>query len=538
MNQLPLPKTIAGKETAKMPRRRQISIIGANGAGKTLFMKEMMRLCENRAFCLSSISSLASVSQDLSESPLPGSIDDLYREAALHQPYMRTDAVSQIDKLTFMLFTDEFEYLLSVKSDNAANKKKIELKPTKLDLLKRLWERIFPDNKIVRHQGRLMFSTASGCDLIPASALSQGERTVLYYIAGVLYAMPEAVIFIDSPSLFVHPSVANNLWNAIEELRSDCIFVYNSVDMDFVGSRTENTCVWVKSYDAGQKAWDYEVLPGSMLTEDIFLQLAGSRKPVLFIEGDATHSIDVKLYTLVFQDHTVRPLGSCDKVIETTRTFNDLKYMHHLDSRGIVDRDRRSDTEVAYLRKKNILVPEVAEVENIFLIENIVKTMARRRGRDPEKVMARVKKEIFKMFKHKADEQTLQHVRHKMKRDVLCKIDARFTCITALETHIRTLINQLQPRFHYNALREQFAAMIRDSDYNGVLKVFNHKPMLTDCMVAQLLGYKSKDEYISGVIAAIKGGGHDGERIRSSVMHCLGLSPGGDNTFFHTENKD
>lgn len=528
MSRLELPRSIGDNPSPELPYRRQVSIIGANGAGKSLFMREMIKLCDGRAYCLSSISSLSLPPDNETENFMPGSIDDLYEKAILQQSYMRADAVSEIDKLTFMLFTDEFEYLLDVKTRQLKQGHKIELKPTKLDQLKRLWEKIFPGNQIVRHKGKLMFSTASGDDLISVTSLSQGERTVLYYVAGVLYAMPNAVIFIDSPSLFVHPSITNNLWNAIEELRSDCTFVYNSVDMEFVGSRTENACIWVKSYDASQKAWDYEVIDSSMMTEEIFLQLAGSRKPVLFIEGDATHSIDAKLYTLVFQDYTVRPLGSCNKVIETTRSFNDLKYMHHLDSRGIVDRDRRTDIEVNYLRRKRILVPDVAEVENIFMLESIIRTMARRRGRDPEKVIARVKKEVFRMFRHKAEEQTLQHVRHKMKRDVECKIDARFTCITALETHIRTLVFQLKPREYYNKIREEFAVMIRDNDYNGILRVFNHKPILSESMVAQLLGFKSKDDYISGVIEILKSNSRDAQIIRKSIKHCLGFEDDND----------
>lgn len=103
-------------------------------------------------------------------------------------------------------------------------------------------------------------------------------------------------------------------------------------------------------------AWEYEVLEPGKLTEGIFVDLIGTRKPVLFIEGDARHSIDARLYPLVFPDKTVRPLGSCDKVIESTRTFNDLKNMHHLESQGIVDRDRRTDPEVDYLRRKSVMV--------------------------------------------------------------------------------------------------------------------------------------------------------------------------------------
>jgi len=33
-------------------------------------------------------------------------------------------------------------------------------------------------------------------------------------------------------------------------------------------------------------------------------------------------------------------------------------------------------------------------------------------------------------------------------------VDARFTCITALETHLRSLVDKLQPREHYNRLRK------------------------------------------------------------------------------------
>lgn len=45
----------------------------------------------------------------------PGSIDALYRESVRQQPYMRTDAVSELDKLVYMIFADELESLLDMK---------------------------------------------------------------------------------------------------------------------------------------------------------------------------------------------------------------------------------------------------------------------------------------------------------------------------------------------------------------------------------------------------------------------------------------
>lgn len=518
MSNIILPPAFPNKDTRVLSGTRRVSLIGGNGAGKSRFMQEMIRLAGNRAYCLSALSASF---PEREESHKEGSVDSLYRKAASRHTYMRTDAVSELDKLIYMVFADELEYLLELKDREIGAGKRIKLQTTKLDIIKRLWEQNFPGNRIMRNKGSLMFATQAGDDLITVSSLSQGEKTVLYYIAAVLYAMPDAVIFIDSPSLFIHPSLISSLWDSIESLRPDCTFVYDSVDIDFVSSRNNSTCIWVKSFDSKQSVWNYEIIRDTPLNEDIFLELAGSRKPVIFIEGDTQHSIDFKLYSLVFRDWNVRPLGSCDKVIETTRTFNDLKNMHHLRSRGIVDRDRRTDIEVGYLRKKEIMVPEVAEVENIFLLESVIRVMARRRGRDAEKIVRRVKKEVIHTFKQKADQQALQHARHKVKRDVECKIDARFSCITALETHLKSLVFKLEPRRNYNRLREQFAAMVRDNDYDAILKVFNHKPMLPDSGVHQLLGYRSRDEYVNGVLDALRQGGKDADTLRNAVRHCL-----------------
>lgn len=513
-----LPPRIDAAAPPVLAPSRQITLIGANGSGKSMFMDSLIEQCPGRAFC---VSALGADFPEKRISPLPGSIDMLYARAIATQPYLKDSAVSEIDKLAFLLFADELEYLLSVKSERLGGGA-VELRPTRLDRLAQLWRRIFPGSRVVRRHGRLMFANESGGDLIAPARLSQGEKAVLYYIAAVLYAPANAYIFVDSPSLFIHPSILNTVWTAIEELRRDCTFVYDTVDVNFVASRTHNICIWVRSYNAEQHAWDYDLLRPDNLSDDVFMELIGSRKPVLFIEGDATHSIDVRLYSLVFEDFTVKPLGSCDKVIEATRTFADLRPMHHLESHGIVDRDRRTDAEIGYLQRKNVLVPDVAEVENIFLLEGVVRTMARTRGRDPERVFNKVKKSIMEQFAARIDAQALQHVRHRVKREVECKIDARFSCITAMETHLRSLIHLLRPREQYNSLRAEFQEMLRTGNYRGVLRVFNHKPALADCGVASLLGYSNKDAYIAGVLDALKGESREARALRQTVRHCLG----------------
>lgn len=518
MRSLNLPLKIGENQPPRLPDGRQLTIIGGSGAGKTRFMERLMELTGDRTYCLSAIRAPFPERQ---ESKLKGSIDDLYSQMASKRPYMRMNAVSELEKLIFMLFSDEFEQLMVFK-EKVSKKGVVRKVPlSKLDRLKSIWEKIYPGNKIVTTDGTLLFSTGSGDDLIHAEQLSQGEMAVLYYVAGALYAMPNAVIFIDAPSLFLHPTILNVLWNSIESLRSDCTFVYNSVDVEFVSSRSQNVILWVKSYDAGNKKWDYEIIGPGEIREDLFIELVGSRKPVLFIEGDLTHSIDAKLYPLVFPDYTVKPLGSCDKVIETTRSFNGLTNMHHLESHGIVDRDRRTDKEVEYLRKKSVMVPEVAEVENLFLIEDVIKTMAKVRGKNPDAVVRKVKKRAFSEFQRRLQQQVLEHVRHRIKREVDSKIDGKFSCITALETHLRQLIKILNPRKQYNELHFNFRKIVENEDYNTILKVFNHKPLIAECDVPSLLGFKNKDDYIRGVISQLKLNSNESEKIRNAIRNSF-----------------
>ena len=516
-----LPPTTGKENRPKLPDFRQLTLIGANGAGKTRFMRHMMQQCDDKAY---EMSALQAFYPERNVSELPGSIDAQYSLAQKRSPYLKGEAVSEFDKLMFLLINDECIYLLGHKSRRLFGEEPEPLQPTRIDRLINLWQSLFPGNQILRHQGTLMFSTQAGDDAVSALKLSKGEKAALYYIAATLYAPQGAVVFVDSPSLFLHPALLNAFWNAIERLRPDCRFVYNTYDVSFVNTRTEGVCIWVRGYDAAARTWDYRIMSPGHLSDDLTLQLVGTRRPMLFIEGDAVHSLDAKLYTLVFAECSVRPLGSCDKVIEATRAFSDLKALHHLENAGIVDRDRRTDKEVEYLRGKHILVPEVAEIENLFLLEDVIKTMARMRGRNPDKVFAKVKSAVMQLWEKHIDSQALQHVRHRIKRLAVCRIDGRFGSIRDLERHIAALPEILNPGAIYGGLRREFRRMSAEKDYAGVLKVFNHKPMLTSCGVDRLLGYSGTDAYISGILGALNAGGKTGKELVAAFRKAL-LAP-------------
>jgi hypothetical protein len=216
-------------------------------------------------------------------------------------------------------------------------------------------------------------------------------------------------------------------------------------------------------------------------------------------------------------------LGSCNKVIETVRSFNDLQNFHQLDSHGIVDRDRRSEEEVEYLRKKNIFVPNVAEIENILMLEGVIRAVARHKRRNPDIVFPKVKRRVIDMFTHELKQQALQHVRHRVKHDVELRIDMKFTSINALENHMVELVSEINPRGLYDQLCREFHVYEDDGDYASILRVYNQKQMLNDSNVATLCGFKSKDDYIRGVLNILKGGSENAAAIRTAIKQCFGL---------------
>ena len=512
-----LPKLPDGRQIA-LNDRRQITLIGANGSGKSRFGSWLMTNCGVEAVRLSALKALYANTNDNDNF-----ISLLYSQATDAMPGFTSSAATDFERLTAIMLADEFRELMNYKTGLLLGEKD-DFPKTKLDTTIKMWQEVFPRNKVLRQNGKILFSNEGNDDQYPLLRLSDGEKTVLYYIGATLYAPAGAVILVEDPETFIHPSITATLWNVIEEMRHDCTFIYSTHDVDFAASRIDNTTIWVKAFDPAALTWDYEVIKqGQSLDDGIYLDLLGSRKPVLFIEGDATHSIDSRLYPLIFPEFTVKPLGSCDKVIETVRTFGSLQQLHHLDGRGIVDRDRRTKEEVQYLRKKNILVPNVAEVENIFLIEGVIRAVARHNHKNEHDVASRVKQNIIQLFNHELREQALQHVRHRVKRTVETKIDMKFRNINALEDHMTDLVNEIKPRAMYERMCRDFHDMINDANYGKILQVFNQKNMLGDCNVAQLCGYKSKDDYIKGVLSILKTDSRDAQAIRTAIKATFDL---------------
>lgn len=511
------PRLNAKAMTFDLPHP-SIVVVGANGAGKTRFINSLASHLEGTHMRLNALKALyGNGVNDTSAT----SIDALYRAMTATSSLIRTDLVTEFDRLLALLLTDEVEVLLKQRFGigNPHNS------PTPLERTMRHWQSLFPNNRIHIEQGRMLISSQS--DYYSPDRLSDGERAALYYLGAIQYAPHGAVVIVDSPEMFFHPSTIRTVWDKVESLRPDCTLVYSTHDLSFASSRSNPLSIWVKNYDPAAEVWDYdEIKPGAGLSDELYMSVLGARKPVLFIEGDPVRSLDAKLYPLIFTDYTVASLGGCTQVIEATRSFNSLGAFHSLAARGIVDRDRREESEVRYLRSRKIYVPEVAEIENIFMLPDVIQAVALANGRNPEKAFAQTRQAVMRLFATDLKAQALQHTRHRVKKTLEHRIDGRFASIECLEEHIDDLCHAINPRNIYNQLCLQFKRYEEQGDYNGILAVYNRKSMLSESHVARACGLRddSAKTYTDAIIAILHTDTPEATQIRRAVTHCFGIT--------------
>jgi ABC-type dipeptide/oligopeptide/nickel transport system ATPase component len=494
-----------------------VVIIGANGAGKSLFGKEMGRLHQGPSQRISGVSSLYLNRQE----DVPRNNLDYLQDVLSGRS---VSLLSEYEKLVIRLQSEEFDAAVHFKE--ASKENRTLLPPvTKIDRIQTIWEKMFPHNRLIRTSGFIELASASNLgNHYSAERMSDGERIVFFLIGTVLCAEKEALLVIEEPTLLLHDSIKNSLWDEIEHLRPDCTFVYLTHDIEFASSRTFAKRIWIRSYDADTQVWDYELLATNQsFPEELYMSLLGSRKPILFIEGVEATSIDSRLYPLIFPDYMVKPMGGCQKVIETTKAFRQLKDFHTLESMGIVDRDRRTRGEVEYLNSQHILVPDVAEVENLLLLEPVIRTVAARLRKNPDTVFYQTRDSIIRLFETDLDDQALLHAKHRVRKRLETSLNKKIQTVQELTKHVADLQDSIPVEELYLRLRNKFAAYVEQRDYKSILRVYNQKGMLGQSRLCALLGINNKDNYLNLVLSILKDNGESAETIRIAIKGSLGI---------------
>lgn len=383
--------------------------------------------------------------------------------------------------------------------------KGIKNEQTKLDKVKKVWETLLSHRKLRIRAGVVeSFPSDNPKEIYNAIELSDGERVIFYLLGEVICAPRNSIIIIDEPEMHIHRSLVKNLFDLIENERQDCSFIYLTHDIDFAFSRQNAVKIWTKAYK-GSNVWDYQLLKEeSPIPEQLYLEILGSRKPVIFIEGDNS-SIDYKLYEQVYFDYTLKPLGSCEKVIHSVKSFNEENSFHHIKSFGIIDRDRRTIDDVIRLNSKSIWVLDVAESENLLLLEEVVKSVAKHMGKDPNDVFNKVKANLIEFFNSQLEAQILLHFKETIRKKLIEASNFNQQTISNVIPEIDSNYSSILKQQIFDSIKTEFENIVQSNDYNGVLRVFNLKnALIPNSKICELTDVKNKIGYLKLIITLLK----------------------------------
>ena len=398
-------------------------IIGANGSGKTrlaVYLEEQLgekahRIAAHRALSLNpNVDRIPETKarQYLTYGDSGNSVSISNRKYYRWKNNAPTSLLNDFDRLLQYLFAQQTT--LAVENNQKLNRReKITNSKTKLDILQEVWERLLPLKKlhITADDIRVSSIGIESADY-SASEMSDGERAVFYILGQVLSANEGSILIFDEPELHIHKSIISNLWDEIEKLRPDCSFLMITHDIEFAATRVAKKYV-IRNYYS-DPAWDISEIPDSELDEQTITLILGSRKPILFVEGEKT-SLDMETYRLCYPEWTVIPKGSCKDVIQAVsslRKLNEDMPILNIKCAGIIDRDTRDSSQIQELEGQGIKVLRYSEIENIFSLSSITKKVLEIYGFTGDKLIN--KKEQFKV-------ELLNHIKNELSDNKLEK---------------------------------------------------------------------------------------------------------------------
>lgn len=361
-----------------------VIFVGANGGGKTRLAAHIERqggeaahrVAAHRALSLNP--AVAKVSESMARRGLKyGNNSEnanlTFREGHRWGSKAETKLLNDFDLLLQILFAEQTN--IALETHNKAHAKSGQ-KPefTKFQKLQSIWEILLPHRTLVITGDDIQVKAAGETGSYSAADMSDGERAIFYLIGQTLVAEQNSLLIIDEPELHVHKSIIGDLWDELEAARSDCGFIYITHDIDFAASR-DAIKYSIQAYTS-KPTWEITEVPEDTgFSEELTTLILGSRRPVLFVEGDAG-SLDTSLYRHCFPDRLIIPRGSCDQVIHSVASMRQNADLTRIDCAGLIDADDRSADDIQRLARRGIFVLAVSEIENLLLLPDVSKEIA------------------------------------------------------------------------------------------------------------------------------------------------------------------
>ncbi|MBS6339297.1 MAG: AAA family ATPase, partial [Bacteroides ovatus] len=465
-------------------------IVGANGSGKSHLGAWIEQQSANGEVLRISAQRALSIPDSITIKSEEAAWNKIYYGEELHHDKnykwnwgngLTTKLIDDYDSVLSAIFArlnkEDRAYVIDCKDKEKRGETKADVPQMIIDKITSIWNAIYPHRQIILEDAKIKAKTTSS-EEYHAKEMSDGERVTIYLLGQCLIAPNDMTIIIDEPEIHLHKSIMYRLWDKIEEFCPNKTFIYITHDLDFAASRKEATKIWVKSY-FGNNRWDIKILdPDENIPDSLMFEVLGNRKPVLFVEGERG-SYDNQLYPFVYSNYNIIPCHDCSKVIEITKSFNNerIKNMHNYSIKGLIDRDYMTEAEISCYKESNIYTLDVAEVENLYLIEDIIKLVAENQALEPNETFNQVKQFLFNKFKREYDLQLCSICSREIRHKLQCYTKPSENTMEALEAQAQKIVNSIDIPQIYNQSKQKIDAIVTSQDYDNLLKIYNRKSL-------------------------------------------------------------
>lgn len=482
--------TQAGETILNIEVGTSVVIVGANGSGKTRlasYIEEQLgeathRIAAHRALSLNPL--VAKVSEREAKLGLKTGANHRYATIANRKGNRWSDnapvaLLNDYDYLVQALFAEQTNTSLEThKSVRAGGN--VNANATNFETLKKVWESLLPHRELHISGDDIQVSIDGSSARYSASDMSDGERAVFYMLGQSLVAEPNSLLIFDEPELHVHKSIMSKLWDELEAARPDCAFLFITHDIDFACSRIADKYV-ISKYDPAP-AWEINRVPDdSGFDENTLTLILGSRKPILFIEGNGS-SLDIATFRSCYPSWTVIPRGSCEQVIHSVVTLRHSSSLTRVTCSGIVDADDYSESDSQYLAELGIMVLPLSEIENIFLHPDVARAILNHEGFSGEELESRINRFVCAVMSSIDNAQIEQAVIRFCRRRIdraLKKVD-----LSSADTvsQLKISLNQEISRLNVEELSEYARGIIQtaitEKDLAKLLSIYDNKGLL------------------------------------------------------------
>ncbi len=511
---------------------RSIIIIGANGSGKTRLgvhierqipAQSVQRIAAQKSLAIRDDINI--ISFDKATNLLRFGYQDgspIHKEGHRWGSKPVTHFLSDFDALLQALFSEHSR----VASEHLQGRKlnpNIPVPTTKLERLKTIWDGFLPHRALQIQEAAIQVCSqpSRGAAAYPGSDMSDGERAIFYFLGQSLVAPDNGVIIIDEPEGHIHKAILGALWDAIEKARPDCTFIYITHDLDFAVTHTASAKYFIRTYFHAPAGWEIEEVPENTgLPEQVVVELVGSRKPILFVEGQRD-SLDLTIYQSHYTEFTIVPIGSCEGVIHSVASYKASAALHRLGVRGLVDGDDLDTIDITYLQDRDVDVLPVAEVENLLVLPGVFVALAEALlCPQPAELLTNLTSAVMKQATKNLDLVSARYATRQVDRR-LKRVEVNAKDLSTLETMYQAQMATIDPALVFSTFKTKLEQRIQSADLTGVLRLYKSKGLLA--CAASLLGLKDQ-KYLLDKVGRLLGCS-DGKRVREELMKVLPTIP-------------